>query len=149
MSDPATIEAAARALGPLAQHHAPLGARSTYRVGGAAALLVTLESDADVVRLAAAVRTTGIDVLVVGKGSNLLVADAGFAGLAVVLGEGFAATRSWVGLAAANSAGLALALALRPVVGAAIAVWVLDSAWRAARVAARNPAREVRPARRG
>ena len=65
------------------------------------------------------------------------------------LGEGFAATRSWVGLAAANSAGLALALALRPVVGAAIAVWVLDSAWRAARVAARNPAREVRPARRG
>ena len=32
-------------------------------------------------------------VLVVGKGSNLLVADAGFAGLAVVLGEGFAARR--------------------------------------------------------
>ena len=26
----------------------------------------------------------------VGKGSNLLVADAGFAGVAVVLGEGFA-----------------------------------------------------------
>ena len=29
-------------------------------------------------------------VLVVGKGSNLLVADAGFDGLAVVLGDGFA-----------------------------------------------------------
>jgi nitrite reductase (NO-forming) len=61
------------------------------------------------------------------------------------LGEGFAATRSWVGLAAANTAGMALALVLRPVVGVAVAVWVLDSAWRAARVAARGG---VRPARR-
>jgi UDP-N-acetylmuramate dehydrogenase len=38
----------------------------------------------------ATVRATGIEVLVVGKGSNLLVADAGFPGLAVVLGEAFA-----------------------------------------------------------
>jgi nitrite reductase (NO-forming) len=61
------------------------------------------------------------------------------------LGEGFAATRSWVGLAAANTAGVASALALRPVVGVAVAVWVLDSAWRAGRVAAGS---RVRPARR-
>jgi UDP-N-acetylmuramate dehydrogenase len=41
--------------------------------------------------VATAVATTGIDVVVVGKGSNLLVADSGFAGLALVLGDGFAA----------------------------------------------------------
>jgi hypothetical protein len=52
------------------------------------------------------------------------------------LGEGFAATRSGVGLAAVNVAGLALAVPLQAVVGAAIAVWVLDSAWRAAQVGA-------------
>jgi len=41
----------------------------------------------DVIR--AAVEASAIDVLVVGKGSNLLVADAGFAGLAVVLASDF------------------------------------------------------------
>jgi UDP-N-acetylmuramate dehydrogenase len=37
------------------------------------------------------VRASGLPTLVVGKGSNLLVADAGFPGVAVVLGEAFAA----------------------------------------------------------
>jgi UDP-N-acetylmuramate dehydrogenase len=36
------------------------------------------------------VRERGVPVVVVGKGSNLLVADAGFPGLAVVLGDAFA-----------------------------------------------------------
>jgi UDP-N-acetylmuramate dehydrogenase len=52
------------------------------------------------------VAATGLDVLVVGKGSNLLVAEAGFDGVAVVLGDGFTAvdiagTRVWAGGAAA------------------------------------------------
>ena len=38
-------------------------------------------------RSPAAVAATGVDVVVVGKGSNLLVADAGFPGLALVLGR--------------------------------------------------------------
>ena len=41
--------------------------------------------------MADTVAATGVPTLVVGKGSNLLVADAGFPGLALVLGEGFAA----------------------------------------------------------
>ena len=90
MSDVATIDAAADLLGPLAARDVPLGPRTTYRVGGAAALLATLETDDDVRALARAVAATGIDVVVVGKGSNMLVADAGYPGLAVVLGEGFA-----------------------------------------------------------
>jgi UDP-N-acetylmuramate dehydrogenase len=60
-------------------------------VGGPAALLVRAASQDDLAAVADAVVATGVDVLVVGKGSNLLVADAGFAGVAVVLGEGFAA----------------------------------------------------------
>jgi UDP-N-acetylmuramate dehydrogenase len=90
MSGPAVIDAAAERLGPRVERSAPLGALTTYRVGGAAALLVHLATDDDVARLADAVTATGIDVLVVGKGSNLLVADAGFPGLAVVLDDGFA-----------------------------------------------------------
>jgi UDP-N-acetylmuramate dehydrogenase len=64
----------------------PLGPLTTYRVGGAAAYFLEAR-DEDDLRTA---RGTGLPVLVVGKGSNLLVADAGFPGLAVALGEGFA-----------------------------------------------------------
>jgi nitrite reductase (NO-forming) len=50
------------------------------------------------------------------------------------LGEGFAATRSWLGLAAANVGGVAFAAGLGPVGVGAVAVWVVDAAGRAARV---------------
>jgi UDP-N-acetylmuramate dehydrogenase len=69
----------------------PIGPRTTYRVGGPAALLLDA-LDLDDLRAARdAVVATGVPVLVVGKGSNLLVADTGFDGLAVALGEAFAA----------------------------------------------------------
>lgn len=59
------------------------------------------------------------------------------------LAEGFATTRSWPGLAAANVAGLGAATGRPPIFTAvAIAAWVLDSAWRAARV---GTARAARP----
>ncbi|MFP5254336.1 MAG: UDP-N-acetylmuramate dehydrogenase [Acidimicrobiia bacterium] len=90
MSSVEVVEAAARLLGERALRDEPLGPRTTYRVGGPAALLAELEDEADLAVVAGAVAATGIDVLVVGKGSNLLVADAGFPGLALVLGEGFA-----------------------------------------------------------
>lgn len=91
MSEPAVIDEVARRLGPDAERGVPLGALTTYRVGGAAALLVRVDDEDDVAALAAAVSATGVDVLVVGKGSNLLVADGGFPGLAVVMGGRFAA----------------------------------------------------------
>jgi UDP-N-acetylmuramate dehydrogenase len=78
-------------LGPLAAHDVPLGPLTTYRVGGPAALLVRVESESDLRRVADALRARSVPVLVVGKGSNLLVADRGFAGLALVLGDAFAA----------------------------------------------------------
>ena len=84
-----SVEAAAALLGDIAQHNAPLGARTTYRVGGQAALLIEADDEATLVAVAAAVRQSGVELLVVGSGSNMLVADAGFPGLAVVLGRGF------------------------------------------------------------
>jgi UDP-N-acetylmuramate dehydrogenase len=84
------VEAAARLLGALAERDAPLGARTTYRVGGTAALLVVAQSEGDLRRVRTAVVETNLPVLVVGLGSNMLVADAGFEGIAVALGEPFA-----------------------------------------------------------
>ena len=69
---------------------APLGARTTYRVGGNAEVLVEVEDESDLAAVAELVAEESRPTLVVGKGSNLLIADAGFHGVAVVLGEGFA-----------------------------------------------------------
>lgn len=88
--NPAVEEAAAR-LGDLATRDAPLGARTTYRLGGKAALLAVVDDEAGLAAVADAVAASGVEVLVVGRGSNLLVAEAGFAGLGVVLGRGYEA----------------------------------------------------------
>lgn len=80
-----TLEVVAERLGTLAQRDAPLGARTTYRVGGTAAVLVEAASVAELEAVARALRGAAAPVLVVGRGSNLLVADRGFDGVAVVL----------------------------------------------------------------
>ncbi|MEP6624228.1 MAG: UDP-N-acetylmuramate dehydrogenase [Acidimicrobiia bacterium] len=70
------------------ERDAPLGALTTWRVGGPAAVLVRVDT---VDALVSAARTIPPDVavLVVGRGSNLLVADTGFPGVVIVLGPGF------------------------------------------------------------
>lgn len=50
------------------------------------------------------------------------------------LGEGFATTRSWLGLAAANVAGFAFVADVPPLAAAALAAWAVDTAVRAGRV---------------
>ena len=85
-----TVEAAAQLLGDRARRDVPIGPLTTYRVGGRAALLVAAHGEDDLAAVSEAVQRTGVPVLVVGRGSNLLVADAGFRGLALLLGEEFA-----------------------------------------------------------
>lgn len=84
------VQRAADVLGPLARHDVPMGPLTTYKVGGAARLFVKVESFDDLHRVGEAVAASGLPVLVVGRGSNLLVADAGFEGLALTFGEAFA-----------------------------------------------------------
>ena len=77
------VEEAAAILGDVATRDEPLAPFTTYRVGGSAALYVRAHRHDDLVTVAAARRATGLPVLVVGRGSNLLVADEGFAGIAL------------------------------------------------------------------
>jgi UDP-N-acetylmuramate dehydrogenase len=67
------------------ERDAPLAGLTTYRVGGSAAVLVRARGEGDLAVIADALRRQPVPLLVVGRGSNLLVADAGFAGLALVL----------------------------------------------------------------
>jgi len=82
------VQAAAEVLGGRARADEPIGSLTTYRVGGRAALFTVAESEDDLRLVAAAVQAGDVPVLVIGRGSNLLVADAGFPGLAVAMGEG-------------------------------------------------------------
>lgn len=67
--------------------NAPLGAKTTYRVGGCAAWYVEVHDEPCLLRLAAAIASSGArpSILVLGRGSNLLVADSGFDGVVVRL----------------------------------------------------------------
>ncbi len=67
----------------------PFGALTTYRVGGPAALTAEPADEEELVDLARALDGLDVPVLVLGRGSNLLVADRGFAGLVISLGPGF------------------------------------------------------------
>jgi UDP-N-acetylmuramate dehydrogenase len=94
MTDVQAVEAlaarlAARLPGRVATD-APFGARTTWRVGGPAAVVVEVEQLADLAVVAAEL-SSAVPRIVLGRGSNLLVADAGFAGVVVVLGAGFEA----------------------------------------------------------
>lgn len=62
---------------------------TTFRIGGPAALYLEPESEPDLVAASEAVRQTDIPFAVLGKGSNVLVADEGFAGLVLRLGRGY------------------------------------------------------------
>jgi UDP-N-acetylmuramate dehydrogenase len=86
----ASLERAAEMLGSVAKSDWPIGGLTTYRVGGAASLYCEPAGLAELERISEVVGATGIDLLVLGKGSNVLVADAGFTGLCLRLGEGFA-----------------------------------------------------------
>ncbi len=88
--------ALAGALGGRATLGKPLGPLTTYGVGGSAALYVEIEGPHDLAQVRRVWQQHAPDmrvptaVFVLGRGSNLLVADEGFDGVVVHLGSGFA-----------------------------------------------------------
>lgn len=70
-------------LGDGVRRDVALAPMTTYRVGGSAALFVDVRALEDLVAVAEVHRATGVPVLVIGRGSNMLVADAGFDGVAI------------------------------------------------------------------
>lgn len=68
----------------------PLGPLTTYKSGGPARYMLEAEDVSDLVALAESGVILELPILVIGRGSNLVVADTGFAGLVIRLGPGFA-----------------------------------------------------------
>ena len=84
------IDRAAALLGELAQREVPLGPLTTYRVGGNARLFVRVDRREALGLVGHATRETSLPVLVVGRGSNLLVSSAGFDGIAISFSDAWA-----------------------------------------------------------
>lgn len=84
------VDAAIAALGGVGERVStatPVGPLTTYRVGGPASVLVRVQAPHELEKVAEAKAASGLPVLVVGMGSNLLVADHGFEGIAIRLDE--------------------------------------------------------------
>ncbi len=67
--------------------NAPMGERTTYKTGGPARVLVTVRTAEELSVVARLRGTSDAPMLVMGRGSNMLIADGGFAGLCMVLGD--------------------------------------------------------------
>lgn len=71
----------------------PMAAHCSFRIGGPAALFAEPSDEAELLALLAALRERGVRPLLLGKGTNVLVADAGVPGVVVHIGEALGAVR--------------------------------------------------------
>lgn len=88
-ADTALLDALREAVGDRVVADAPLAGRTTLKVGGPAAALVRADAADDLVSVARVTARLGCAWLILGRGSNLLVSDQGFAGVVVELGRSF------------------------------------------------------------
>jgi UDP-N-acetylmuramate dehydrogenase len=92
-----SLEAAGRLLAETAtgtvELSRPLAGLTTYRLGGPAALYLDPAGEDDLVALGAALSKSGAGratpVLVLGRGSNVVISDAGFPGVVIRMGAAF------------------------------------------------------------
>ena len=85
----AAFEILVAACGDRVRRDFPLAPLTTFRIGGPASVYLEPDSVEDLQAVSEAVRATGIAVEIIGKGSNILVSDAGVDGLVLRLGRGF------------------------------------------------------------
>jgi len=87
------IEEALRGTRAIVRRNVPLSGRTTLRIGGPARYFAEVHDVDALAALLRASRAEGLEVLALGKGSNLLVEDAGFAGVVFTLAGDFLTTR--------------------------------------------------------
>ncbi len=98
---------------------APLAPLTTFKVGGAADLLVEARSEQELVAIAALARDSGLPLTPLGGGSNVLVGDAGVRGIVVLVRDRSVARADATGVRA--GAGLTINGLVRWLVGQGLA----------------------------
>ena len=107
--NPDALAARLAAAGLRVEREVAVADLTTYHVGGPVSVLARVGTPSELTELARALDGEVPPLLPIGRGSNLLVADAGFAGLGLVL-DGSFETLSLEGVADAVRAGAAVAL---------------------------------------
>ncbi len=93
MEETSLVEQLADRLACKTEIGAVLAEHNSWRIGGRADLLIEPESIAQVAAAVCLVRDSGLPLLVIGQGTNLLFDDAGVRGVVLKLGERFSAIR--------------------------------------------------------
>jgi UDP-N-acetylmuramate dehydrogenase len=88
---------------PEIRENVPLATLTSWRVGGPARFFAEPASVSEVKELMSWAKTESLPWMVIGKGSNLLIADAGFPGLVIRLGDKFGAVSVEDGLLRAQA----------------------------------------------
>ncbi|MGF1617282.1 MAG: UDP-N-acetylmuramate dehydrogenase [Acidimicrobiia bacterium] len=104
----------------LLEENVPLGPLTTYKSGGPARLYARPEGPGELSKVAGVIKGLDLPILVLGRGSNLLVADNGFPGVTIHMAGGFAGI-SYCGLEVTAGAGAPLPRVARGSVDAGIA----------------------------
>ena len=84
------LAAALASVAPVVRH-APSAPLTTYRVGGSIDTLIAVDSIEQLLGVSGLLTDPSVPVAVIGRGSNLLVLDGGFRGVAMRLGPTFEA----------------------------------------------------------
>ena len=92
--------------GGLAEADAVLADHTTYKLGGPAAYWLEVQRRADLLPVSEAYSEDPLPVLIVGRGSNLVIADSGFAGVVVHLSGDLARIETTPTVRAGGGAGL-------------------------------------------
>lgn len=71
----------------------PMRRHCSFRIGGPAAIFAEPAAEEEVLSLLAFLRRKGVRPVIVGNGTNLLVADEGLPGVVIHIGEAFGAVR--------------------------------------------------------
>ncbi|MBS1348168.1 MAG: FAD-binding protein, partial [Firmicutes bacterium] len=87
---------------------APMSKHTTWKIGGPADIMVFPTCTEELSSILPLLKGQGINWLVIGNGSNLLVADKGIRGVVIKMGENFASSQ-WRGLEVKASSGMLLA----------------------------------------
>lgn len=67
----------------------PMSRHTSFRIGGPAALLVQINNEDELAAVLGLLSDEGVEHMLVGNGSNLLVSDDGYPGVVIKLGGGF------------------------------------------------------------
>ena len=66
----------------------PMSRHTTFRIGGPADIFISIQQEKELQEILKLLRGTGTDYFILGKGSNLLVSDAGYRGAVVQICRG-------------------------------------------------------------